>query len=65
MDNENTFGITVNLTFDYGVSAETYEEAVKYVKYMFLEQHNIELQDNDIDLTRVMIAKIDLLKDSE
>jgi len=49
MNNENTFGITVNLSFDYGINAETYKEAVEYVKYMFLEQYNIELKDSDID----------------
>ena len=49
MDNEQVFGIRIDLSFDYGVSAETYEQAVEYVKHMFLEQHNIELQDTDID----------------
>jgi hypothetical protein len=49
MDNEQVFGIKIDLSFDYGVSAETYEQAVEYVKHMFLDQHNIELKDSEID----------------
>jgi len=49
MNNEQVFGIKIDLSFDYGVSAETYEQAVQDIKNIFLEQHNIELQDTDID----------------
>jgi hypothetical protein len=48
--NKNTFfGINVTLKFSQGVDAETYEEAVEVVKNSFLEDYDIELQDDEID----------------
>ena len=46
---EQDFGIRVDLSFDMGVSAETYEEAVNVVKSIFEEQYNIDLKDEEID----------------
>jgi predicted transcriptional regulator len=57
---EKDFGIRVDLSFDMGVSAETYEEAVQVVKNIFEEQHNITLKDEEIDSERNELLK-DLL----
>jgi predicted transcriptional regulator len=57
---EQDFGIRVDLSFDMGVSAETYEEAVQVVKNIFEEQHNITLKDEEIDSERNELLK-DLL----
>ena len=46
------FGIRVDLSFDMGVEAENYEEAVKVVKNIFEERHNIVLEDDEIDNDR-------------
>lgn len=46
---EQDFGIRVDLSFDMGVSAETYEEAVAVVKSIFLQENNIVLEDSEID----------------
>jgi hypothetical protein len=54
------FGIRVDLSFDMGVEAETYEEAVQVVKNIFEEQHNITLKDEEIDSERNELLK-DLL----
>lgn len=43
------FGIRVDLSFDMGVEAESYEEAVQVVKNIFEEEHNIKLDDSEID----------------
>lgn len=43
------FGISVVIKEDIGVEAETYEEAVEVVKQTYLDQHNIELADHEID----------------
>jgi hypothetical protein len=43
------FGIRVDLSFDMGVEAENYEEAVQVVKNIFEEQHSITLKDEEID----------------
>ena len=48
-DNNVFFGINVTLKFSQGVDAETYEEAVEVVKSSFLEEYNINLQDDEID----------------
>jgi len=57
---EQDFGIRVDLSFDMGVSVETYEEAVQVVKNIFEEQHNITLKDEEIDSERNELLK-DLL----
>jgi DNA-binding transcriptional regulator YhcF (GntR family) len=57
---EQDFGIRVDLSFDMGVSAKTYEEAVQVVKNIFEEQHNITLKDEEIDSERNELLK-DLL----
>jgi len=49
MNKEQGFGIKVDLSYDMGVDAETYEEAVNIVKDIFLEEHKIELKDSEID----------------
>jgi len=49
---EQDFGIRVDLMFDMGISAETYEEAVGVVKSIFEEQYNIVLKDEEIDNDR-------------
>jgi hypothetical protein len=43
------FGIKVDLSFDMGVEAESYEEAVQVVKNIFEDEHNIRLDDSEID----------------
>ena len=43
------FGIRVDLSFDMGVEAESYEEAVQVVKNIFEDQHSIKLDDSEID----------------
>jgi len=45
------FGISVVIRESIGVDAETYEEAVEVVKEVYLDQHNIELTDREIDPT--------------
>ena len=47
------FGIRVDLSFDMGVEAENYEEAVQVVKNIFEEQHSITLKDEEIDNNKV------------
>jgi uncharacterized protein YpuA (DUF1002 family) len=47
------FGIRVDLSFDMGVEAENYEEAVQVVKNIFEEQHRITLKDEEIDNNKV------------
>jgi hypothetical protein len=54
------FGIRVDLSFDMGVEAQNYEEAVQVVKNIFEEQHNITLKDEEIDSERNELLK-DLL----
>ena len=54
------FGIRVDLSFDMGVEAGNYEEAVQVVKNIFEEQHNITLKDEEIDSERNELLK-DLL----
>lgn len=43
------FGISVVVKESIGVDAENYEEAVKVVKEVWLDQHNIELENHEID----------------
>jgi hypothetical protein len=57
---EQDFGIRVDLSFDMGVSAKTYKEAVQVVKNIFEEKHNITLKDEEIDSERNELLK-DLL----
>jgi DNA-binding transcriptional regulator YhcF (GntR family) len=54
------FGIRVDLSFDMGVEAENYEEAVQVVKNIFEERHNIIVKDEEIDSERNELLK-DLL----
>lgn len=46
---ETFFGIRATIELDFGVPAETYEEAVEIFKQKVLEDHNIELTDDQID----------------
>ena len=46
---ETVFGITATIEIDFGVPAETYEEAVEIFKQKVLEDYNIELTDDQID----------------
>ena len=50
---ETSFGIKINLKFNMGIDAETYEDAVSYVKNIFEEQHKITLENNEIDNNKV------------
>jgi DNA-binding transcriptional regulator YhcF (GntR family) len=54
------FGIRVDLSFDMGVEAQNYEEAVQVVKNIFEERHNIIVKDEEIDSERNELLK-DLL----
>lgn len=46
---ETMFGIRATIEIDFGVPAETYEEAVEIFKQKVLEDYNIELTDDQID----------------
>ena len=46
---ETSFGIKINLKFNIGIDAETYDDAVSYVKNIFEEQHKITLENKEID----------------
>ena len=46
---ETVFGIRATIELDFGVPAETYEEAVEIFKQKVLEDYNIELTDDQID----------------
>lgn len=46
---ETVFGIRATIEIDFGVPAETYEEAVEIFKQKVLEDYNIELTDDQID----------------
>lgn len=46
---ETFFGIRATIELDFGIPAETYEEAVKIFKQKVLEDYNIELTDDQID----------------
>ena len=46
---ETVFGIKATIEIDFGVPAETYEEAVEIFKQKVLEDYNIELTDDQID----------------
>lgn len=46
---ETVFGIRATVEIDFGVPAETYEEAVEIFKQKVLEDYNIELTDDQID----------------
>lgn len=46
---ETDFGIRATVEIDFGVPAETYEEAVEIFKQKVLEDYNIELTDDQID----------------
>ena len=64
-DKNTFFGIRVTLKFDKGIDAETYEEAVEIVKDNFLQEHKIELQDNEIDQEEFNLKSVlDLLNEN-
>lgn len=46
---ETFFGIKAIIEIDFGVPAETYEEAVEIFKQKVLEDYNIKLTDDQID----------------
>jgi hypothetical protein len=45
---EKTYDAVVRIEFVFGFEAENREKAVEFIKELFKEQHDIELEDHEI-----------------